>query len=519
MKIKTLQLTLLLFLCQAAVVVLFWDLQLDGYYYSLFIVPVCLCAVFTYRAESSFHKGIKTRDLAISKATNELDSVRKNSKKDQLTTLGNRNFIEEQLDFLLAKTARSQHFLAVLHIDIDYFKEFNDALGHKAGDDLLRKVAQRLKSIVKKGDILAHLSGDEFVVVLPVISSNAEVEQVASRIIAAMSHRFKLDGRSLTISISIGISIGPLDGKDSTNLMHNAESALKVSKANGRKRYSFCNRYTPDQASSKQAKMDQLLRFAMDKSEMSIFYQPIVSGAGEQIKGFEALLRWTNQELGQLSPAAFIPIAEQTGLISELGAWVLREAVSQLKFWQLKYDKPLVMSINVSPRQVADQSIVPALKQVIKSTGVKPEAIQLEVTEGLFLQASEETLRSIQMLKGLGVKLALDDFGTGFSSLAYLNKLPFDAIKIDRSFVERMVDNEKDRKMVQAIISIASDLSMEAIIEGVETLKQVELLRKMSADALQGYYYSQPLPAKEAESLFLAREKIMVLNETVWDQL
>jgi EAL domain-containing protein (putative c-di-GMP-specific phosphodiesterase class I) len=320
------------------------------------------------------------------------------------------------------------------------------------------------------------------------------------------------------VSASIGIAVGPVDGSDSETLVRRAESALKVSKSNGRKGYSFYSQQM-NQTASERLKMDQLLRGALDRGEFSIAYQAIVADQGKTLKGFEALIRWNNPELGRVSPGVFIPIAEQIGLISEIGTYVLRESVQQLKMWQLKYGRPLVMSVNVSPRQFQDESILRAVKAVINQTDIKASALQLEVTEGLFLSASDRTLNNIDVLKKSGVKLALDDFGTGFSSLSYLNRLPFDVIKVDKSFVDGLVHNPRDKKMVQAIISIAHGLSMEIVVEGVETPAQVHALRELDADSLQGYYYSQPLPAKEAEARFLARANIMEMNENIWDNL
>lgn len=518
MKLSTIKITSIVALCQLIVAGALWYLQLDAYFYALLVLPLIISFWLTRRLESAFGAKLEDERLARFEANRELSNVRQSVNKDPLTGLNSRVYVKERLDELLDVALRRNQSCAVLYIDLDFFKEFNEALGHTLGNQLLMRVAARLKSIVKKGDILGYQGGDEFIVILPIINDMMAAELVARRITTELENQFELQGRSLTVSASIGIAVGPVDGTDSETLIRRAESALKVSKSKGRKGYSFYSQQL-NQTAAERLKMDQLLRSAVENNEFSIAYQPIVADHGKSLKGFEALLRWNNPELGSVSPALFIPIAEQIGMISELGTWVLREATQQLKQWQVQYGKPLVMSINVSPRQFQDESILPAVKTVIKQTGVKPQTIQLEVTEGLFLSASERTLDSIGMLKRSGVKLALDDFGTGFSSLSYLNRLPFDVLKVDKSFVDGLVTNDKDRKMVQAIISIAHGLSMEIVVEGVETAQQVHALREMEADSLQGYYYSKPLPAREAEARYLARQDALELNENIWDKL
>ena len=448
----------------------------------------------------------------------ELERMRRGVNKDPLTGLHSRTYIRDRLEEIIEISIKRKSACAVLYLDLDFFKELNEALGQGFGNKLLMHVGRRLRAVVKKGDLLGYYGGDEYLVVLPKINNMVGAELVARRIISALSKPFKLDGQQVSVSASIGIALGPADGGDCETLIGRAETALKSSKAKGRKVYSFYSQQLNQQAAER-LKIDQLLRGALERNELSIRYQAIVAEQGTKLKGFEALIRWETPEIGPVSPSVFIPIAEQIGLISELGTWVLREAVLQAKLWQVKYQRPVLMSVNVSPRQFQDKSILPAVKSVISQTGIPPSTLQLEVTEGLFLSASDQILDSIDVLKQSGIRLALDDFGTGFSSLSYLNRLPFDVLKIDKSFVDGIVSNERDRKMITAIIAIGHGLGMEIVVEGVEAVQQVYQLRELRADSLQGYYYSKPLPAQEAESRFLKRASIMEMNENIWDHL
>lgn len=487
--------------------------------YLLILLPTPVLAYWlSDRLQSQAQAAEQRAIYDAAQARREIQSVRLSANKDPLTGLNSRLYVRERLEELLAVAINRGHSLAVLYLDIDYFQEFNEALGHTFGNRLLTQVAQRLKALIKKGDLLGYYGGDEFVIVLPVLQDVMAAEMVARRVFNAMINPIQVDEHKLQVSMSIGIAMGPADATDSESLLRRAESALKDSKANGRNGYAFYSQRLNTTASER-LRMDQLLRGALERNEFSIAYQAIVSDHGSRLKGFEALIRWHNPELGWVSPAVFIPIAEQIGLISDIGLWVLRESAEQLKSWQARYDRPMTMSINVSPRQFHDESILPAVKSVIGKTGIAPSSLQLEVTEGLFLSASERTLNNIRLLKSSGIKLALDDFGTGFSSLSYLNQLPFDVLKVDKSFVDGLATNDRDRAMVTAIISIAHGLSMDVVVEGVETPEQVHILRELSADALQGYYYSKPVTPKEAEARFLGQSGLLELDESVWDDL
>lgn len=491
---------------------------LSPVYLALLMLSPALVFWLSHRYQRQAAAAENKAILEAAEARREIQNVRLSANKDPLTGLNSRLYIRERLDELLQVAVNRGHSLAVLYLDIDYFQEFNEALGHTFGNRLLTQMAQRLKALIKKGDLLGYYGGDEFVIVLPTLQDIMAAELVARRVLNAMINPLQVDEHSLQVSLSIGIAMAPTDATDSESLLRRAESALKDSKASGRNGYAFYSQRLNDSATER-LRMDQLLRGALERNEFSIAYQAIVSDHGSQLKGFEALIRWNNPELGSVSPSVFIPIAEQIGLISDIGLWILREAAEQLQSWQKRYDRPISMSINVSPRQFHDESILPAVKSVISKTGIAPSSLQLEVTEGVFLSASERTLNNIRLLKASGIKLALDDFGTGFSSLSYLNQLPFDVLKVDKSFVDGLASNDKDRSMVTAIISIAHGLSMDVIVEGVETPQQVHILRELSADALQGYYYSKPVTAREAEARFLKQAGLLELNESVWDDL
>lgn len=518
MKISALKITLVATLAQMVVAGYLWFLGVSALILAALVIPLIILFALARLLEHNLSRELDESQLYAHSVLKELANVRMSANKDPLTGLNSRLYIQERLDEMVNVAIKRNQYCAVLYLDLDFFKEFNEALGHTLGNQLLVKVAKRLASIVKKGDLLGYNGGDEFFIVLPNINDGMAAELVARRVINSMTNQFMLEGHKLTVSCSIGISVAPNDGADSESLIRHAESALKLCKSNGRKGYSFYS-HSLNQVASERLLIDQQLRGALERGEFSLVYQPIVYSQGGKLKGFEALIRWNNPELGAVSPVKFIEVAEQVGLISEIGTWVLREATEQLKAWQLKYNRPLIMSINVSPRQFQDETILPALKSVITQTGVLPGSIQLEVTEGLFLSASDRVLDGIDYLKQSGVLLALDDFGTGFSSLSYLNQLPFNVLKVDKSFVDGLTTNPKDLKMVKAIISIAHGLQMEVVVEGVETAHQISLLRDMKADSIQGFYFSKPLSAKEAEVRFLTRPVVLEMNEDIWDKL
>lgn len=463
-------------------------------------------------------KQISASQLAELEAKQDIENAKKAANRDPLTGLYSRAYLKERLDEVLINAARRNTTCAVLYLDLDNFKDFNEALGHDLGNKLLASVSLRLKSAVKQSDLVGYFGGDEFIIVLPVINDVMSAEIVARRILSEVGEPFEIQSQTFSVSTSIGIAIGPGDGSRTDTLISHAESAVKERKQKGRKGYSFYSQRLNEYASNRLS-IDQRLRGALQRGEFSLVYQPIITDQGTKLKGFEVLLRWHSPELGNVSPTDFIPVVEQIGLISEIGNWVLRESCAQMQLWQSKYGKRLVMSVNVSPRQFHEGTVIPTIKNIIKLTGIQARSLQLEMTEGLLLNSTEDVNRDITLLHDMGVKLALDDFGTGYSSLSYISDMPFDVIKVDKSFVDGLCVNRRDHNMVTSIISIAHNLDMEVVIEGVETAAQIHELIELKADSIQGFYYSKPVSAKEAEARFLARDDFIRHGESVWENL
>ena len=462
----------------------------------------------------------RAADYRVLEAHQQLEAVRQEANKDPLTGLNSRRYMRERLEEALHVAIERNHLCAVLMMDLDFFKDINEALGHQLANQLLESVAVRLRSVVKKGDLLGYYGADEFIVVLPQIQDGMAAELVARRILASMSEPFAVNSHSLAVSASIGVSLGPTDGRDGETLIREADSALAQSKASGRRGYQFFTQSMNIQAAER-LQIDQHLRGALERGELALVYQPIVATKDRSLKGMEALIRWNNPVLGRVSPEVFIPIAEQIGVIGEIGHWVLKEACAQLRHWQTQYEIPVMMSINVSPRQFQDGSILAAVKAVLSQMLLNPNSLQLEVTEGLLVNASERVVRELNVLRDAGVQLALDDFGTGYSSLSYLRNLPFTVLKIDKTFINEIARRSQDEAMVDAMVKMGHSLGMSVVAEGVETAAQMHCLETLDVDSIQGYYFSQPLSPREFENRFLSRGRAtgIALDASVWDRL
>ncbi|MDN3649250.1 bifunctional diguanylate cyclase/phosphodiesterase [Reinekea marina] len=518
MTLTPLKLTIINLVVMLGVATVFYLSGIQDITLLLMLLPVLVVGELARQWNKANQRKYNALQSELIQTRSEVTSIRQSVNQDALTGLHSLSFIKERLTKRLAVSKSRHSKCAVLYIDLDFFKEINDALGHELGNQLLVSVGHRLKGLVKKDDLLGYIRGDEFIVILQEIADPMAAELVARRIQNSMSQPFEIVDHSLTVSTSIGISIGLNDGVEGDDLIQKAERAVIQSKANGRKSYTFYSQAL-NLVAKERLKIDQNLRGALQRGEFRIVYQVIVDEKSRSVKGFEALIRWHNAELGEVSPAEFIPVAEQIGLITEIGTWVMRESLLQLQQWQGRYGKALLMSVNVSPRQFQDESILPAVKTILKQAGIASSALQIEVTEGLFLSASDNVMSTVEALKSAGVKLALDDFGTGYSSLSYLNTLPFDVLKIDKCFVDGMHTSESDLNMIKSIISIAHGLKMVTVVEGVETAQQAHMLRELGADSIQGFYYSKPLSAKEAEMRFLAKDSITSLDESIWDNL
>lgn len=412
---------------------------------------------------------------------------------DPLTGLLNRRRMTELLDRTLLSFRHQRRTCATMLIDLDRFKQVNDTLGHASGDALLRQVAERLVTIVGDREKVCRLGGDEFQVLLTDCDDRGKLGELAGRIITMLSQPYSVDGARCLIGASIGIAISPPDGDEIGELMRNADLALYAAKHNGRGKYHF---FTSEllKAAEERRNLEQDLHDALQRGEFELYYQPVVGAVSNQVTGAEALVRWNHPEQGQISPATFIPIAEESNLICRLGEWILRQGCAEAAKWAT----PLRIAINVSPVQFVEPGFPTIVAQALAASGLSPERLELEITEGVFLAGDGSTDEIFAMLKRLGVRLALDDFGTGYSSLAYLKSAPFDKIKIDQSFVRgATVAGSRNRAIIHAIVSLASALDMETTAEGVETFDQLAMIRELGVSHIQGYIYSRPIAEPE----------------------
>jgi len=415
---------------------------------------------------------------------------------DALTGLPNRILLQDRLTQAMASASRRQEKVALLFLDLDRFKDTNDSRGHSVGDDLLKEVAERLKRQIRDTDTVARLGGDEFVVVLTQVKHMADSAVTASRIMSAMKSGFVIQGHSLSVSCSLGISIFPEHGTDVETLIKNADAAMYCAKDNGRASFRFFTEELNAQVVERLA-LESGLRQALDKKELFLVYQPQMDIATRRITGLEALLRWQHPELGLVPPDRFIRIAENSGLIIPIGEWVLRTACSRVREWQDEGLPALPVAVNVSAVQFRQEGFCELIRRVLHETGLSPHHLELELTESLLLSNADVTFSVLRELKAMGLKLAIDDFGTGYSSLSYLKQFPVSKLKIDRSFVRDVAVNADDAAITTAIISMAKSLNLKVIAEGVENEAQMSFLRAHQCDEIQGYYFSKPLSAAE----------------------
>ena len=422
---------------------------------------------------------------------------------DGLTGLPNRVMFTELLALATETARRYKREFAVLFVDLDRFKIINDTLGHDAGDVLLREVAARLKDCVRASDVVARLGGDEFVVLLQEVSGETQVGQIARTILSAVMKPVVILGHECRVTASIGVCMNRQGGQDEQAIMKYADMAMYLAKEEGKNNYQF---YTADMKANsiERLTLETGLRRALENSEFSLHYQAKVDFRTGSITGVEALLRWHTPELGSVSPAQFIPLAEETGLIVAIGMWVLREACTQNMAWQSEGLPAIRMSVNLSMRQMNDDNLIQEIEQVLLDTGMPPHLLELEVTESTIMQNSERAVMVLTAIKALGVRLAIDDFGTGYSSLAHLKRFPIDTLKVDRSFIREVARDAEDRAITEAIIAMGKTLSLTVVAEGVETPEQQAFLSERSCDEMQGYYFSTPVTPVEFAALYRA---------------
>ncbi len=420
---------------------------------------------------------------------------------DSLTGLANQALFRDRVTHALARAARLQTELAVLFLDLDDFKTVNDSLGHTAGDALLVAVAERLRDCLRGTDTAARLGGDEFALLIEGVGDTADVTALAERLIAALKEPFVIAGRDIVVGTSIGIAFDETH-INTGQLLRNADIAMYTAKRGGKGRYEIFQREMHTAAVDR-LEIQADLRRALDQRELTLEYQPIIALDTGQITGVEALVRWRHPQRGLLAPNVFIPLAEETGLISELGRQVLIEACIQGRRWQRlrPQDPPLTVSVNLSPRQLQADNLIPHIVEALTVSGLDPATLVLEITEGAMVHDTEAVVGRLASLKSLGVKLALDDFGTGYSSFSYLQRLPIDVLKIDRTFIGMIEKDDRKSILAQAIVSLAQTMDLVAVAEGVETSTQAELLGRMGCDQAQGYYLARPMAADAIDAL------------------
>ena len=412
---------------------------------------------------------------------------------DSLTGLANRNRMTRRLTAILTSYKAAKRSCALLMLDLDRFKGVNDTLGHQAGDELLKQVAQRLERIVGTKGEIGRIGGDEFQVILPDIDDRGDLGELAHRIIQMISQPYSLDGSRAIIGTSVGIAIAPYDGIEPSELVKSADLALYAAKGGGRGQYRFYSNDLKDSAQQRR-ETEEDLRDALSRGELQMHYQPVVCAETHQVKGFEALMRWEHPERGQISPTEFIPIAEESNLIVSLGEWALRQSCKDASNWPGE----LTVSVNVSAQQFSTESLPAIVANALSSSGIKPSQLELEITESVFMGDAAATDAMFNSLKRLGVKLALDDFGTGYSSLGYLRKAPFDKIKIDQSFVRGSTEPDNSNSaIISAIVSLAGALDMVTTAEGVEAMDELDLVTQRGATLIQGFIFSRAVPQSE----------------------
>lgn len=463
------------------------------------------------RAFSGTETSVLTTSIDITERKQAESTLRHIALHDTLTDLPNRRML---YDWIQQELSSEEVRFAILLIDLDRFKAVNDALGHAGGDRMLQLVTGRLLGTISSADLVARMSGDEFVVVQANIESPDDAEDLARKIIDSLSAPFLLEETEIRIGCTIGITLAPRDSQDAEKLLRYADLSMYRAKAEGRNTLRF---YSPemDRISWNNIGLEVALRKAITQEQFELHYQPQIDLETGSITGAEALLRWIRPEFGLTSPNAFIDIAEETGLINEIGAWVLKKACAQVAAWQNLGYGPLRISVNLSPVQFLHQDIVQLVEDTLRATDLHPESLELELTEGSLLKDVERTKQVLQRLKKLGVRVAIDDFGVGFSSLSYLKNFAVDTLKIDRSFISSLLAGSRDEAIVRAIISLAQSLELKVVAEGVETSSQLACLLNHDCDEAQGYLFSRPIPSDVFESLLKDNPRFLLPKQNM----
>ncbi len=431
--------------------------------------------------------------------------LRQQAFHDPLTGLANRALLTDRAEHALARSARSGAMVAVVLVDLDGFKFVNDSLGHQVGDIVLCEVARRLQSLVRSEDTVARLGGDEFVILIDDVSALEEPKRLAERVGEVLRPRFELSGSDYAVTASVGVAIGSGTEVDVHDLVRDADTAMYVAKTGGKDSVRV---FAPSmhERAHERFRLQVDLRQALERSELLLFYQPIFDMLDGRLKGFEALVRWSHPTRGLVAPERFIPLAEENGLIVPLGRWVFHEALGQLGAWDARHEgaRALSMSMNVSTVQLRSPSLIADVRSALEQSGVTPSRVVLEITEGSLANETERVIEVLEELRALGVRIAIDDFGTGYASLSHLQRLPVDILKVDKSFVAALSDEDKSRELLKAIMGVGRALSLAVIAEGIEAQSQMNTLHEMGCEMAQGFLVGRPTPAELAESLFAA---------------
>jgi diguanylate cyclase (GGDEF)-like protein len=427
------------------------------------------------------------------------DQIQYLATHDGLTSLPNRVMFSQLLNVAIQSARRYKRNLAVLFIDLDRFKLINDTLGHEAGDKLLQEIAARFTECLRESDVVARLGGDEFVVLLQEVGEAEQVATVARKILSAAIKPVVLVGQECRVTASIGICLYPGDAQDEQLLMKNADIAMYLAKEEGKNNFQFYSENIKVQ-SLERLTLETSLRRALERDEFFLHYQAKLDFKTNQITGVEALLRWQHPDLGLVSPVQIIPVAEETGLIVPIGRWVLQTACAQNVAWQREGLPPVCIAVNLSARQFADEDFLKDISAALEHSGMKPELLELELTESMVMQSPERVTKLLAAIKKMGVRIAIDDFGVGYSSLAHIKRFPIDTLKVDRSFIRDLAGNAEDRAITEAIIAMGKTLSLTVVAEGVETQEQQTFLLSHGCDAMQGYYFSRPVPQEQFAS-------------------
>ncbi|MBD0373320.1 MAG: EAL domain-containing protein [Pyrinomonadaceae bacterium] len=426
---------------------------------------------------------------------------------DTLTNLPNRALLNNHLQAAIDRSKKeTTHLFALLFLDLDRFKNINDSLGHVAGDELLISTARRLEECLRPADMVARLGGDEFAILLDGVDEYTDVIRVAERVQRELKRPLNLNGHEVYTTASMGITLSTNCYDEPENILRDADTAMYHAKEKGKARYEIFDSVMHARAVAR-LQLENDLRRALERHELVVYFQPIISIERERIAGFEALVRWQHPQKGFISPADFIPVAEETGLIVELGRWVLEESCRRMRGWHLLYpsEKPLSISVNLSGKQFTQSNLIEQIKQILLETGLDPRSLKLEITESVVMENAEIASSMLLQLRTIGVQLSIDDFGTGYSSLSYLHRFPFNTLKIDRSFINRLGAGDENTEIVRTIMTLANNLGMDVVAEGVETDKHLAVLKEMGCQYAQGYHWAGPLSAEAAGARLAAQ--------------